>query len=462
MVCADAIPSSPAFEYLQPVKPDGLMWLAVCPSDVNNLCGMSQSGMWPVPVHCVQFPHVAWPASSSNEQYLDHSMMVAASQTSISDQYLGHSSMVVAHQQDMFVAPFAAEAVECTTKSESPSPQVQGQGYATGREEPSKRNRGGRRHNGHRKGNDCNQRTLPEEVRYPTGSSVELQGSLGDTAGHITSDEGSCRQLMESLAAGGPARAAAFDAMHGRVAYLAFDAIGCRVVQEALKFADSEVATSIVSELKGLVKEATACPHANFVIQKVIELLPPTLAEFIIDELFDCVAEVATHRYGCRIICRLLEHSSTAPSTGRLLDKMLQSVRSLCCHTYGHYVIQLLVEHGTKAHRHAVVAALCSDVFKMAKSRHASHIITSMLTSSDIENKKDLADAIVADERHLPQLAEDKNGCLVIRAVCRVSGEHLQRVQVQLQPHMEGLRSSKYGRRVLEELEGKPCKLETK
>jgi len=265
---------------------------------------------------------------------------------------------------------------------------------------------------------------------------------------------------MESLAAGGPARAEAFDAIHGRVAHLAFDAAGCRVVQEALKFADREVATSIISELKGLVKDATRCPHANFVIQKIIELLPPTLAEFIIDELFDCVAEVATHRYGCRIMCRLLEHSSTAPSTGRLLDKMLQSVRSLCCHTYGHYVIQLLMEHGTKEHRRAVVAALCSDAFKMAKSRHASSIVKGILTSSDIEDKHALANALVADDEHLPQLAADKIGWLVIRAVCKVSHEHLHKVQEKLQPYKQGLMSSTYGQRFLEELEVCPRKPE--
>jgi len=411
-----------------------------------------------VPMHCVQFPQTVWPASSSSEEYLDHSSMVAALQSSSSEQYMDYSSMVVAHQQEIFVAANAEDMGECARRSASRSIRLQEQGCATGRDEPFTGSCGARRHNRKRKGNDRNLKTLPEEVCYPTRSSVEAEGPLGITAGHKPSDEESCRQLMESLAAGGPARTAAFDAIHGHVAHLAFDAAGCRVVQEALKFADREVATSIISELKGLVKEATACPHANFVIQKIIELLPPTLAEFIIDELFDCVAEVATHRYGCRIMCRLLEHSSTAPSTGRLLDKMLQSVRFLCCHTYGHYAIQLLMEHGTKEHRRAVVAALCSDAFRMAKSRHASGIVKGILTSSDIEDKHALANAFVADDEHLPQLAADKIGCLVIRAVCRVSHEHLQKVQEKLQPYKEGLMSSKYSQRVLEELEVCPRK----
>jgi len=386
--------------------------------------------------------------------------MVAALQSSSSEQYMDYSSMVIAHQQEIFVAATAADMRECANRSTSQSIQLQGQRYATGRDEPSKGSCGARRRNRKCKSNDSNQRTWPEEVRYPPGSSVEAKGSLSVTAGREPSDKESCRQLMESLAAGGLARAAAFDAIHGHVAHLAFDAAGCRVVQEALKFADREVATSIASELKGLVKEASSCPHANFVIQKIIELLPPTLAEFIIDELFDCVAEVATHRFGCRIICRLLEHSSTAPSTGRLLDKMLRSVRFLCYHSYGHYVIQLLMEHGTKAHRNVVVAALCSDAIKMAKNRHASPIMTGILTSSNIEDKNDLANTIVADDTHLPQLAQDKNGWLVLRALCNVSGEHLQRAQVQLQSHKRALMSSKYGQHVLEELEREPRKLQ--
>merc|ERR1719343_1869951 len=105
--------------------------------------------------------------------------------------------------------------------------------------------------------------------------------------------------------------------LSGRVWSLARDAQGCREVQNALEAARTEEERlAIAMELQSHVWDAMRCPHANYVLQKSIALLKPLSSQFIIDEIVRkgarAVAQAAKHKYGCRIIQRLLEHCKTA------------------------------------------------------------------------------------------------------------------------------------------------------
>ena len=170
------------------------------------------------------------------------------------------------------------------------------------------------------------------------------------------------------------ARQTAVGAVHGQVLRLSFDRTGCRIVQFALKAATSTEAASLTIELHGYVREAIASPHANYVIQQIITILPTKLACFIVEELSGITATVARHQYGCRIICRLLEHTS-AYETATLIDEILKDCSAICRHTFGHYVILSILEHGSLAQRGRIAAVLHTESLHNARHKHASRVI---------------------------------------------------------------------------------------
>jgi hypothetical protein len=59
----------------------------------------------------------------------------------------------------------------------------------------------------------------------------------------------------------------------------------------------------------GHVREAIESPHANFVLQKLIETMPPSFTSFVLDEIRGHVDWAARHRFGCRVVARLVEHN---------------------------------------------------------------------------------------------------------------------------------------------------------
>ena len=64
------------------------------------------------------------------------------------------------------------------------------------------------------------------------------------------------------------------------------------------------------ADLHTHVWDCIQCPHANHVLQKFIKILPPSEVQFVIDEIVQPTNGplwAAEHKYGCRIILRLLE-----------------------------------------------------------------------------------------------------------------------------------------------------------
>merc|ERR1712070_1096004 len=134
----------------------------------------------------------------------------------------------------------------------------------------------------------------------------------------------------------------------GSVPDLAFDASACRVVQKALEFAEEEEVVALGLELQGRVREAIRSPHANHVIQKLVEVLPVPSLGFIAEEMLGAGPEVARHRYGCRVLCRLVErHFARAVAhMDELIKELLADGAKVVRHSFGHHVIEMVLQTG--------------------------------------------------------------------------------------------------------------------
>merc|ERR1712232_979416 len=74
--------------------------------------------------------------------------------------------------------------------------------------------------------------------------------------------------------------------MVGRMWELSQDVQGCRDVQKALEDCkSSEDFRSVAVQLTGHVWEAMRCPHANHVLRKVVQTIPASSLDFVIDEI---------------------------------------------------------------------------------------------------------------------------------------------------------------------------------
>ncbi|CAK0830419.1 unnamed protein product [Prorocentrum cordatum] len=147
--------------------------------------------------------------------------------------------------------------------------------------------------------------------------------------------------MVDGLRAEPPRRQQALAMLRGHVAELAFSCAGCRLVQQAFAVADQATRSELLAELQGLVVRAARSPHANYVIQSAIVVGAPAQVAAVARELKGSAASVARHRCGCRILCRLSEHCSSADAEAvAVMDEVLTEAEQLCRHPLGHHVIQ--------------------------------------------------------------------------------------------------------------------------
>eukprot|EP00929_Paragymnodinium_shiwhaense_P067009 TRINITY_DN3369_c0_g1_i1.p1 TRINITY_DN3369_c0_g1~~TRINITY_DN3369_c0_g1_i1.p1 ORF type:complete len:448 (+),score=125.77 TRINITY_DN3369_c0_g1_i1:87-1430(+) len=188
--------------------------------------------------------------------------------------------------------------------------------------------------------------------------------------------------LTEQLKMGGEPMKAAFKSLQRSVRKFCFDNHGCRVLQLAIETGSHADVAVLLRELHGAVPRAAASPHGNYVLQKIIEIMPPAFSIFIAEELLGAAAETARHRFGCRILCRLLEHSSTERHTTQLVEEMLQEAGDLVRHEFGHHVMESILEHGLEVQKQTVVVALEQEMAQNVFNRSALFVLDRAMKQS--------------------------------------------------------------------------------
>lgn len=229
------------------------------------------------------------------------------------------------------------------------------------------------------------------------------------------------------------------------------DETSSRAAQRALEEASAAEQMALSAGLYGQVWAAMHSKHANYVITKAIEVMPVDRVGFITEELIGRGCEVARHRFGCRVLCRILEHLSPRDEKSmQLLDEVLVETHSLCTHAFGSIVIRHFLEHGLPQHKRRIAAAVLEDVAACATQRKGSHVVEEALRQCAPEDRRLLAERLL--EGGLAELAFGQFSRHVVLALLGTESEVRQRAIEALQLVAAQLAASKYGKTVLAQL----------
>jgi hypothetical protein len=199
---------------------------------------------------------------------------------------------------------------------------------------------------------------------------------------------------------------------------LAFTRRGCRIVQRAMEVAVWEDQERLVEKLQGFVLKALQSPHANYVLQKCFEIMPPHKLQFVLKELRGQGAFVARHRFGCRVLQRALEHCPPEQNED-LIAEVLMHAPQLVRHTYGNFVIQHILQYGTSHQVHFIADVLIADAMRLANHRIASHVMSCALSCCSPDDAQSLTDVLLKEKG---QLTDRHFGSFVLREINRVHG----------------------------------------
>jgi len=236
--------------------------------------------------------------------------------------------------------------------------------------------------------------------------------------------------------------------LFGNLWRISRDKDGCRFVQDYLEAASDADRVTLASEMHSHVWEALRCPNANFVLQKFISVLRPGQAsQFILDELRKAgFSKAARHRYGCRVLQRLLEHSG-AEQKELFVEDLLADASTLCRHVYGHYVMQHLLEHGSESQVQRLCITLINDLPDVAKDAYGVAVIGSALNYAAGEEQAQLVRILLSTQGLIASIASSRHGHLAAKqALVLASNADRQAALLDLTVQQAHLKSSRLPR----------------
>merc|ERR1712232_475772 len=146
--------------------------------------------------------------------------------------------------------------------------------------------------------------------------------------------------------------------------------------------------------MNGNIREMSRGSHSNYVVQKCIDVLTPPEMQFVIDELQGCAVVTARHRFGCRIIQRLIEHCPSK-QTEDLVDEVMTDGTRLLRHPFANFVMQHILTYGEQRHRSEIMGLLMVAAGDLAKHRIACHVLQHALTHSEAPEREILSRAVL-------------------------------------------------------------------
>lgn len=197
-----------------------------------------------------------------------------------------------------------------------------------------------------------------------------------------------------------------------------------RLVQQSIKSATTELAKQMAAALIPHMWELYLSPNANHVVSKVIEVVP-NLLELRILEQIDQITPLALarHRFGCRILERLIEHCKEQ-DLEKVASVYVQHAADLCKHQFGNFVVQHLLEHGSSELRSRICAALLPKIQELSQHRTASHVVQMALKHS-VPDQAELVDAILGQSGDaFVEVSCSRYGNYVVEQILNISFEH--------------------------------------
>jgi len=258
--------------------------------------------------------------------------------------------------------------------------------------------------------------------------------------------------LLMQMRTGGNARASAI----ARFREMAFDGkVSCMAAQLLLEQVSRTDADALALILQGDIRRAVWSKNANHVLQKIIDILHVEKTKFIIDEIREAGAEVTRHVFGCRVMCRILEHISVSePNTVAMIDEILLDAEELCNHKYGSFVIRHILEFGLPHQKHRIVDAILPDLSALAKDQDASHVVEAALQHAEVSDQRRLAKQLLRRKEELLDFSLGRFGHFVAKAL--LSPSLPQDVKMEavaaLHPMEAKLKSARYGKSVWQAL----------
>ncbi|EPQ30113.1 uncharacterized protein PFL1_02230 [Pseudozyma flocculosa PF-1] len=228
---------------------------------------------------------------------------------------------------------------------------------------------------------------------------------------------------------------------------------GTRAVQKTIDFlSTSRQIHSIIMALSMNVVTLIKDLNGNHVIQKCLNRLGAEDNQFIYNAVAAHCVEVATHRHGCCVLQRCIDHASDSQRI-QLVAEITYNALTLVQDPFGNYVVQYVLDLCDQRFTDAVIRQFVGNVCLLSVQKFSSNVIEKCIRVSDPSIRKQLIEELL-NRSKLEKLLRDSFANYVVQTSLDYA-DPVQRMRLVecIRPILPVIRNTPYGKRIQSKLQ---------
>ena len=230
---------------------------------------------------------------------------------------------------------------------------------------------------------------------------------------------------------------------------VAFNQHGTRALQKMIEsVTTSQQVRMIQAALEHNVTAMIQDLNGNHVIQKCLNKFSAPDAQFIFNAVGRDAVLVGTHRHGCCVLQRCVDHANPHQKDV-LVSQIINSAHVLVQDPFGNYVLQYVLDLANPKYVHDLCMTLMGEYMPFARQKFASNVIEKLLKVAVEEDRGSIIGELINNPIEFQDLLRDQFGNYVVQTALDVSQEDNLRVLIDcIRPCVSNLRNTPHGRRI--------------
>jgi len=146
--------------------------------------------------------------------------------------------------------------------------------------------------------------------------------------------------------------------------------------------------------------------NGNHVIQKCLHKMEPNDNQFIYDAVAQNTVQVATHKHGCCVMQRCIDHGTDLQKR-QLIEEIRKESRQLVQDAFGNYVVQYVLELKMISELATqIIKEIGGNLYYLSKQKFSSNVVEKCLKLGDALCTVRIIRELLGYDPDLPELPE--------------------------------------------------------
>ncbi|EXJ92260.1 hypothetical protein A1O3_00810 [Capronia epimyces CBS 606.96] len=229
---------------------------------------------------------------------------------------------------------------------------------------------------------------------------------------------------------------------------IALNQHGTRALQKMIEFVRTpEQVDTIIQALSGRVVDLVQDLNGNHVVQKCLTRLGAERSQFIYDAVGKYCVVVGTHRHGCCVLQRCIDHAQGF-QRAQLIARITHCAFDLVQDPFGNYVVQYILDLDEIAFTKPLCESFLGRIPALSKQKFSSNVIEKCLRTADTDTKRRMIEEMFIGTE-LEKMLRDAFANYVVQTAMDFADPHTKmRLVDAIRPILPLIKQTPHGRRI--------------